>query len=428
MPAVSLRHDRRAPIVAAGVLLASVAAIGLLHSPHAHVPQFLALYAVAFGAYLVVSRQVLRATGPVRPVSILVVCALAHAAVIPARPDLSTDIYRYAWEGRVVLDGHNPFSAPPQDSTFAALRDADFARISHGHLATIYPPLAQGAFALAALMHPGPVALKILFSIFNLATVCVLFRLLRRRGIAESRALLFAWNPLVIVETGHSGHVDAMAAFFLVLAIDLWESKRRVAAGLVLGASVLVKYLAVAMVPWFARRRRFVVLAVMAVVVAAGYVPFLDAGTTLFSSLREYSTSWWFNAPPFIALSGFLGDPAVSRRLLAAVGLAFALAAAHRERDLARYAFLVIGCALIVSPTVYPWYLMWIMPLVCLYPNRGWIAFSGLVMLSYGVWTVYAQSGAWFVPTWLLALEYVPFYILLLAGLARSSHREGAPA
>ena len=414
--------------LAAGVLLGSVAAIGLLPAPHTRIPLFLGLYAIAFAAYLVAVRTVMRRPMVMLPVTVVVVSALAHASVIPARPDLSTDIYRYAWEGRLMVDGRNPFTAPPDDTAFVALRDADFPYISHQRLPTIYPPLAQGAFALAAFVHPGPTALKVIFSLFNLGTVFLLFRVLRRRGMAPTGAAIFAWNPLVIIETGHSGHLDAMAAFVLVLALDLWESKQRVWAGAVLGAAALVKYIGLAMVPWLARRRHLAVLAAMLAVIVAGYVPFLGAGARLFASLREYSANWWFNGPPFIALSEFLGDPAVTRRLLAAGAIAFALAAAHRERDVACYAYLVIGCLLVVSPTVYPWYLIWIMPLLCLFPNRAWIGFSGLVMLSYGVWNVYNESGAWFVPTWLLAVEYVPFYALLLAGLARTSRRAWAPA
>lgn len=423
-------RDRMLLWATGGVLLASTVAIGLLESPHAHIHRFLALYAIAFAAYLVASRTVLsmsECTFGV-PILIVAVCALAHAAVIPARPVLSTDIFRYAWEGRIVLEGGNPFASAPDDTVFAGLRDADYAHINHQRLPTIYPPLAQGVFALATLAHPGPLALKIIFSLFNLATVLVLFKWLRRRGRPEAHALVFAWNPLVIVETGHSGHVDALAVFLLVLALYLWQSERRVWAGVVLGASILAKYLAAVLVPWFVRRRYAAVLIATAVVVAAGYAPFLDAGTRLFSSLRVYSENWSFNGPPFLLLRIFLDDAVIARRLLLAGGIAFALVAAHRERDIARYAFLVIGCALVVSPTVYPWYMIWIMPLLCLFPSRPWIIFSGLVMLSYGVWSVYHQSGQWLIPQWMLVFEYVPFYLLLLHGLARSSRRAWAPA
>jgi len=239
--------------------------------------------------------------------------------------------------------------------------------------------------------------------------------------------LIFAWSPLVIVETGHSGHLDSLGVLLFVTALALWASGRRVWAGLALGGSFLSKYLAAIAVPWLARRRALAALAVMVAVIALAYLPFLGAGTRLVASLREYSANWWFNGPPFIALSGMFGEPALARRLLAGFGLAFAIAAAFRERDFVRYAYLTVGCGLLVTPTVYPWYVAWIVPLLCVFVNRAWIIFTGLVMLSYTVWGVYARSGAWLVPTWVLAIEYVPFYALLLLGLGRRRAGQEAP-
>jgi hypothetical protein len=279
-------------------------------SPHTHVATFLVLYGVAFAAYVLAARLVLGARVQDARLTLMVVAvsALAHASVIPARPDLSTDIHRYAWEGRVVLHGGNPFLTPPDDSTLAALRDADYGQVAYQKMPAIYPPLAQGAFALAQLVHTGPFTLKILFSLFNLGTTLVLFRLLRRRGVSETHALLFAWNPLVIVEAGLSGHVDAMAAFFLLLGLALWESGRRVWSGVALGGSALVKYLALASVAWLARRRHYAVAAVVLLVLVAGYIPFWSAGAKLFASLRLYTATWYFNGPPFFMLSSFLGS------------------------------------------------------------------------------------------------------------------------
>ena len=412
------------------VLVASMFAIGRMASPHTHVATFLVLYGIAFAAYVLAARLVLgtRIQDARLALMVVAVSALAQASVIPARPDLSTDIHRYAWEGRVVLHGGNPFLTPPDDSTLAALRDADYGQVARQNMPAIYPPLAQGAFALAQRVHSGPVALKILFSLFNLGTTLVLFRLLRRRGVPETHALLFAWNPLVIVEAGLSGHVDAMAAFFLVLGLALWESGRRVWSGVALGASALVKYLALASVAWLARRCYYAVAAVVLLVVVAGYIPFWDAGAKLFASLRLYTATWYFNGPPFFMLSSFLGSQDLARRLLLGGGGAFVLVAAMRERDLARFMYLVVGCALVISPTVYPWYLLWIAPFFALYRNRAWIAFSALVMLSYAVWHYYTDTGAWVLPNWLLAIEYAPFYVLLLLSLPGMRRRALAPA
>jgi hypothetical protein len=417
-----MSRDRVVLALTAAIILASMVAIGRLTSPHTHIGAFLILYAVAFAAYALATCTVLRSQTAYRrlPLAVLAVCVLAHACLIPSRSDLSTDIYRYAWEGRVVLEGGNPFSAVPDDSVFVHLRDADYVHVAYQNMPAIYPPLAQGAFALAALAHPGPAMLKVLFSLFNLGTVLVLFRMLRRRGRSGAQALLFAWNPLVIVETGYSGHVDGMAVFFLVLALDLWESEKRAWSALAMGASVLVKYLALATLPWLARRRRIGAVLIVVLVVVIGYLPFWKAGAALFTSLRVYTNTWYFNGAPFFALSSFLGNQDVARRLLGAGGIAFVLVAAVRERDLARYAYLMTGCVLLVSPTMYPWYMLWIMPFLAVFPNRAWIAFSALVMLSYAVWKYYGDTGAWVLPNWLLVLEYAPFYLLLLIGLART--------
>lgn len=425
-----MSRDRVVLAATAAVILASMVAIGRLPSPHSHIGTFLSLYAAGFAAYAVAARTVLRSTAHDSRLPILVffVCVLSHACVIPARSDLSTDIYRYAWEGRVVLQGGNPFSAVPDDTAFVRLRDADYARVAYQNMPAIYPPLAQGAFALAALVHPGPAMLKVLFSLFNLGTVLVLFRMLRRRGRSAAQALLFAWNPLVIVETGYSGHVDAMAVFFIILALDLWESGRRAWSAVALGASVLVKYLALAMLPWLVRRRYVSLALLLIIVVVAGYVPFWKAGAALFTSLRVYTNTWYFNGAPFFALSSFLGNQDVARRLLLACGAAFVMVAAIRERDLTRLAYLAIGCALFLSPTMYPWYLLWVAPFFALFRSRAWIGFSALVMLSYSVWKFYGDTGAWMLPNWLLVLEYAPFYLLLLIGLARTNRRAWATA
>jgi hypothetical protein len=425
-----MTRERALVAATAVVLLASMVGIGRLPSPHTHISSFLILYAIAFAAYAIAARVVLRSrVEDARvPLAVLAVSLLAHACLISARPDLSTDIYRYAWEGRVVANGANPFSSVPEDTVFVRMRDADYDRVVYRNQPAIYPPLAQGAFALAARLHPGPTALKVLFCACNLGTVLVLFRLLRRRGHNAAHALLFAWNPLVIVETAHSGHVDAMAVFFLVLALECWESGRRAWSGVVLGASVLVKYLALAALPWLVRRRYFAIAALIALVVIGGYAPFWSAGDKLFTSLRVYTNTWYFNGAPFFALSSFLGNQDMARRLLLAGGVAFVFTSAIRERNLARFLYLTIGCALLVSPTMYPWYLLWMAPFFALFRNRAWIGFSALVMVSYSVWTFYLDHGAWVLPNWLLILEYAPFYILLLAGLARSRRPAWAPA
>ena len=398
------------------VVVAASIALGAVDRFHLHIPAFLALYAAAFVAYAVAVRAVLRSA--VSPRSALWVVAMvavaARVALLPTQPDLSTDAYRYVWEGRVVLHGANPFALAPADSSLVTLRDSTFELINHKPLVTIYPPLAQGLFALGAWIAPNLVALKSLFSLFDLGIVLVLVALLRARGRPATHALIYAWSPLVIVETAHSGHLDAAGAFFLVLGVALLARGRRVWGGVVLGASFLIKYLAIALTPFLLRRGFRAAIPAFIAVAVLGYLPFLGAGDGLTRSLRTYGFDWSFNGPPFMALSILLRDGALVRWVLAALGALAVLAISYRDRDLVRVTYFIVGTAILLSPTVYPWYLVWIVPFLCVFPNRAWLLFTGLVALSYWVWIVHDATGAWMLPNWILALEYMPFYGLLV--------------
>jgi alpha-1,6-mannosyltransferase len=409
------RRDRVVLVAAAAVLVGAFAGLGAVDDLHRHIPLFFSLYAVAFVAYIAGVRIAFRSAPGDRVVAIAMVAAavLARVVALPAHPDLSSDIYRYVWEGRMVLHGVNPFVVAPADTALAPLRDADYALINHKHLATIYPPLAQALFALTAKFRADVHAFKAMFVVFDLATLGALIALLRARGRPAAHALVYAWSPLVIFETAHSGHLDAAGVFLLVAGLALAARRQRVGAFVAFAASILVKYMAIALLPFFVAKRRWLGIAIVVAVVVAGYLPFVGAGGHLVRSLREYGNAWWFNGPPFMALSGVVRNPELGRGLLTAFGAAFAVAVGFRERDLVRAAFLIIACALLLSPTVYPWYVVWIVPFLCIFPSRAWLAFTGLVALSYAVWTVYNRSGMWMIPNSWLALEYVPFYVLL---------------
>ncbi len=416
-----MTRDRLVLVLSGAALLAAFAAVAAAGELHRRIPLLFILYGSAFGAYVVGVRIALRTAPTDRWILALMfgVAIAARAVLIPSEPALSTDIYRYAWEGRVVLHGVNPFAVVPADSSLALLRDADFTRISHRHMATIYPPLAQGVFALSAWICPGVTTLKALFVLFDIGTIVALVFLLRARGRPPVHALVYAWSPLVILETGHSGHLDAVGVFFLVAGVTLLAHGRRWTGHAAFAASFLAKFITVALLPYFVARRHWKGIALAIVLAAAGYLPFIDAGPRLLDSLLAYGSTWWFNGPPFMALAGILDDPGLGRRLLAGAGIAFAIAAGFRERDLVRCAYLVLGCALLLSPTVYPWYLIWIVPFLCVFPGRAWIAFTGLVVLSYWVWVVQGQAGLWMLPTGVIALEYVPCYALLAWGALR---------
>jgi len=346
---------------------------------------------------------------------------------LPCRPVLSNDIYRYLWEGRVSLSGENPFSHAPEDPALANLRDNNYENINHKDLEAIYPPLAQGVFAVGAALKPSITVQKIIFVLLDLMLLVLLVLLLAARKIDPARCVMYAWNPLVVIEFAHSGHLDSLGMLFLFLGILLMEKGRCGRGIAALSLSFLSKYSSGVLAPYFLFKKRYSKwLALSVLVVLAGYLPFAGAAGKLISSLKIYALQWEFNSASFTLLRITGLDTMLIRRVLFLLLAAFSLFQGYKSRDFLRYSYLVIGCALLLSPTVYPWYVCWIVPFLCFYPNRAWIIFTGLVTASYSVVSFYYNTHFWVLDEKVLLIEYIPFYFLMLFGLTAGKGRLAA--
>jgi len=350
------------------------------------------------------------------------VAALAFRLLsVAGEPRLSDDVYRYVWDGRVQLHGIQPYRHAPDDPALSWLRDADWSRINHRHLGTLYPPLAELVFALLALCGAGPGGFRLALGLADFGVVVALAAWLARAGLPRERALLYAWNPLAVLETAGSGHVEPLGVLCLVLWASWAGAGRRLASTLALAASIDFKLVAGLVVPAHLRRAGAATIVVLVAAALLPLAPYLLAGGPLAGSgLTAYARTWEHNASIYPLLERGLGLclegrwPAreVARALLAAALLALALrGAVAGRRGVAAQALSVIGPALLLSPTVHPWYLLWMLPFAAVEAAPAWIAWSLLVPLAY--W-----SPAGDVPWAVRVIEYVPVLLLLV--------REGA--
>jgi len=121
----------------------------------------------------------------------------------------------------------------------------------------------------------------------------------------------------------------------------------------------------------------------------------------------------------------------LAKLVAAAVVVAVALEAARRRWALDRTLLWTIGAALLLSPTVHPWYVLWVLPFAALFRQRGWLALTGLVFLAYWGLGAYRTGGVWRQPVWLPWLIYLPVCVLLVHDglrakrLARGGHVAG---
>jgi alpha-1,6-mannosyltransferase len=359
------------------------------------------------------------------------VALAARAAMLPAPTVLSTDVYRYCWEGKIQNAGFNPYRFAPDAPELTALRDANWHRVEHRDVPTVYPPVLLLVFRAGA----QPFAFKLIFAAFDLATMWLLVKLLRARGQNESLALIWAWNPLVVLEFAGNAHAMSLAIFFLIAALWLRETNRRILAATALAAAVLSHLLALpialavlASKPW----RQAKVWLVFAVVVALAFLPFADAGRQPWTGLLNMAGRWRFNGSVFEVLAWLAGAEQWRQvadgvwftyegpKRIAALALAGVMAwTVLRRYRPTRAALTVAGAMLLLSSTVHPWYVTWVVALTCVEFRLHWLALSAFVVVSYVARVVELQTGTW-VDTGLVRwMEYAPFFALWLVDSIR---------
>jgi hypothetical protein len=246
--------------------------------------------------------------------------------------------------------------------------------------------------------------------------------MLGRERLPNSRLLLAAWLPVMMLEGYAPGHVDTLTLPFVVLAIDGIRSRRPLRAGVILALAALIKPYPLLMVP--AALREFGVsgsvrfLLALGVVVGAAYATFAGAGHWLFDSMWLMARTWSFNGSVAAWLESSLPTGqahAVAGGLMTVLVLAGTWwGAGFRERVL-----LAVAAFAICTPTLYPWYLMWAVPLLVLVPDLAVISILLLAPLSYLVLIPWLERGSWTLPAWVRFVEYVPFYLLLTLGAWR---------
>lgn len=245
------------------LLLALTLAALLLELPvklsiqeHDRTKLFVGLLTAAVLVYFAAVRLVLRSSLPPRAVWIvLAIGCTARAMLLPAPPFLSSDIYRYVWDGTVQRAGINPYRFVPADPSLSTLRDSTiFPNINRASYArTIYPPAAQMLFALVGRISNTVLAMKVAMVAMELAAQLCLLKLLVVVGLPRERILIEAWNPLVIWSFACDGHVDAAAIGLVGLALLARARRLDSLAGGVLALAALIKFLPVVLAAAFVR-------------------------------------------------------------------------------------------------------------------------------------------------------------------------------
>ena len=405
-----------AAIEAALAISAAVLAHGL--DGEGTFPLYLALYLAMSLPWLAASYIAVRENSSRGSDTALVlgVASILRAFFLLTDPVLSDDVFRYVWDGRVQHAGINPYLYAPDDPTLASLRDAlpeIYAGINNKDIPTLYPPLMQLLFYAATAVSSSLLWMKAFYTLFDIALIFALARLLTALGLSPLRALVYAWSPLPIVEIAGSGHNDVAAVFFLVAALWAFERRRELGSIALATASGLAKLAGFALLPFFwsfVKPRAFWAIPLAT---ALAVLPYASAGELALRGLREYALRWRGNDSLFHVLFLLTGSLSSAKLVVAAILIALTLGLLWRKTPPLRASFWLLGAILLLTPTVHPWYLLWVAPLLAVFPHPAWLFLEASVALSYHASYLATAGEPWEELPWIKLLEYGPFFLLL---------------
>jgi alpha-1,6-mannosyltransferase len=313
---------------------------------------------------------------------ILGLAVIMRLLVITDDPFLSTDIYRYVWDGRVQAAGINPYALVPADPALAALRDAAiYPNINRADYApTAYPPVAQVFFLAVTRISETVVMMRLGMVACEAVIVAAMIDLLRQLRLPATAVVAWAWHPLAIWEIAQGGHVDALMVALLMLGAWLLVRHRAIAGAVLVTLAALVKPYAIAALPGFWRPWDWRVPAAILATVVLCYLPYLGVGRGVLGFVTPggylgeegfaNGEGFWLVALARLALGKVPG--LTIAYLLAAAGCMawLSVRAVWRtdptpETTLQDIALLLMAGMFALSPN-YPWYFLIVVPFVVL--------------------------------------------------------------
>ena len=222
----------------------------------------------------------------------LVLAAAWRVPLLLKPPTLSTDVYRYVWDGRLQRLGYDPYIVVPSDSAVRHLHTAETRLMNHPDFPTPYPAAAELFFRAVTMVDESARAMKSAIFLCDAALVAVLLWWLSASNRSRWWVLAYAWNPLVALEGVGNGHIDLLGVLCLVLTAAALARGRRTVAAIAFALAVGVKFLPLILVPLFWGRIRLRDAALGVGVLAALYIPFIGHGQLPLGSLGGYLARW----------------------------------------------------------------------------------------------------------------------------------------
>jgi hypothetical protein len=267
---------------------------------------------------------------------------------------------------------------------------------------TIYPPVNQAIFALTAWLFPdslygSTVFIRLWLLLAELGSLYLLFLLLRKMALPVKRWLLYALNPLIILELTGNLHFEALMIFFLLMSLYLLRKEQLVWAAFFFALAVSTKLLPLILLPLYWRRlgttKAWQFYLMTAAFTLLMFLPLFSyellAG--LSQSVSLYFQKFEFNASVYyiireigFVLKGYNIIGSAGRWLAVSTFVGIIIYTLLERKDRLPSAWMWVWLIyLLLATTVHPWYVAPLLAFSIFSSYRFAVLWSGLIFLSY---------------------------------------------
>ena len=348
-------------------------------------------------------------------------------------PSLSDDIYRFIWDGQLIVNGQNPLLTTP-DNYLSALSNSNanlsylqqlHGLINHPQFYTCYPPLMQGVFTVAAFFGGSSifmsiVIIKLIVALADCVAVYFVVKILKKINADVKLVALYALNPLIIIEGAGNAHFEVMQVALVVISIYFILQYKYNFAAVFWGLAIVTKLLPLLLLPLMVRLlglKKGILFCLIAVAIAVLlFIPFVATGSidgfakslNLYFQNFEFNASiyyiarevgWYFKGYNYISFIG----PFLMLIFLLIYAAIFFIKRKLSFKEFALFSLIILSLYYFFATIVHPWYIINLLPFALMANKKYAFVWMGIAFLSYNAYgnTNFKEN------YYLVALEYL---------------------
>lgn len=343
-------------------------------------------------------------------------------------PAFSDDFYRFVWDGRLLLNGINPYTILPTDFIQSLdfqrviVDKSIFSKLNSPNYYTVYPPFNQLIFVVSTWLSQSSlfgnvISLRLFILLAEIGTL-FLISSLKKTSLNninnDIKLTIYAFNPLIILELTGNLHFEAVVIFFLILAYK-FRKKTLLFSAFFFACAVSTKMLPLIFIPLIIRflgiKKGILYASFVGIFTLVLFFPFLDKMLIekLFSSVNLYFQKFEFNASIYYLVRA-IGFQITGYNIIGTAGKILALLTftgvfliSWRAKSFFLGALAILTLYFSVATTVHPWYAANLVAIAVFTQFRYPIVWSYTIFLSYATY----QTNLYQENLWLVALEYL---------------------